>query len=101
MKVVVIGHPEAVQGFSLAGVHGRIATTGEEANQALDEVLKNPDIGIVLITEELSTLIQARVDQLKFHCAAPLVIEIPGPQGMSPDRPSLKDLVRNAIGIKI
>lgn len=101
MKVLVIGHPEAVQGFSLVGVHGLIATTSEQANQALDEVLKIPDVAILLMTEDISKLIQARVDQLKLHRAAPLVVEIPGPEGMPPDRPSLSDLIRNAIGIKI
>jgi hypothetical protein len=37
MKILVIGHPDAVLGFSLAGVGGRAASTVEEVNQALDE----------------------------------------------------------------
>ena len=38
MKVLVIGHPDAVLGFSLAGVGGRVASTADEVNLALDDV---------------------------------------------------------------
>jgi vacuolar-type H+-ATPase subunit F/Vma7 len=31
----------------------------------------------------------------------PLVIEIPGPGGMRPDYPSLSEIIRRAIGVKI
>ena len=37
MKVLVIGHPDAVLGFSLAGVGGRVASNADEVNQALDD----------------------------------------------------------------
>ena len=37
MKILVIGHPDAVLGFSLAGVGGSIATNADEVNRALDE----------------------------------------------------------------
>jgi len=45
MKVLVIGHPDAVLGFSLAGVGGRVASTVEEVNQALDDVQAAKDVG--------------------------------------------------------
>ena len=50
MKVLVIGHPEAVLGFSLVGVAGKAVTTAAEANQALDDALSSSDIGIILVT---------------------------------------------------
>jgi len=43
MKILVIGHPDAVLGFSLAGVGGKIATTADEVNQALDEAQADKD----------------------------------------------------------
>ncbi len=101
MKVLVIGHPEAVLGFSLAGVAGQVATTAEELNQALDKALAASDIGIVLVTQDVSRLIQARMDQLQLRSTIPLVVEIPGPAGVGPDQPSLSDVVLRAIGVKI
>ncbi len=101
MKILVIGNPEAVQGFSLVGVHGQVATTTEEVNHALDEALAATDIGIILITQDVSRLIEARMDRLKLRSTVPLVVEIPGPEGVSPDQPSIGDIVLRAIGIKI
>jgi V/A-type H+-transporting ATPase subunit F len=101
MKILVIGHPEAVLGFSLVGVAGMEADTAEEANQALDKALSTPDVGIVLVTQDVSTLIEARMDQLKLHSTVPLVVEIPGPAGVGPDQATLSDIVLRAIGVKM
>jgi len=101
MKMLVIGHPETVLGFSLVGVHGQVARTAEEVNQALDEALSAEDVGIVLVTEDVADLIQPRMDQLKLHSTVPLVVEIPGPEGPRPDRPSLSEVIRRAIGVRI
>jgi V/A-type H+-transporting ATPase subunit F len=101
MKVLVIGNAEAVLGFSLVGVQGQVASTADEVNQALDGALAAKDIGIVLVTQDVSGLIEARMDQLKLHSTVPLVVEIPGPEGVSPDQPSLNDVVLRAIGVKI
>jgi V/A-type H+/Na+-transporting ATPase subunit F len=101
MKVLVIGNPEAVQGFSLVGVHGQAVSTAEEVNQALDNALADKEIGIILVTMDVSRLVEARMDRLKLRSTVPLVVEIPGPEGVGPDQPTLSDIVLRAIGIKI
>ena len=101
MKVLVIGHPEAVLGFSLVGVHGQVAASTQEANQALDEALAAPDVGIILVTEDVADLIEGRMDELKRRSTVPLVVEIPGPEGVGANRPSLSEVIRRAIGVKI
>jgi V/A-type H+-transporting ATPase subunit F len=101
MKVLVIGHPEAVLGFSLAGVSGRAVTTAAEVNQALDEVQAAKDIGIVLVTQDVAELIPARMEHLKLRSTIPLVVEIPSPQGVPEGQESLGEIVLRAIGIKL
>ncbi len=101
MKVLVIGHPEAVLGFSLAGVQGVAVSTAEETNKALDEALVTPDVGIVLVTQDVSDLVQGRMDDLRQHSTVPLVVEIPGPEGVGEGQPSLSDVLLRAIGVKI
>ena len=101
MKLMVIGHPETVLGFSLAGVPGKVATTATEANQALDSALANHDLGIILVTEDVSAMIGARMDDLKMHSTIPLVVEIPGPGGPAEGKQTLNEMVKRAIGIKI
>jgi len=101
MKVLVIGHPEAVLGFSLVGLHGQAAASAAEVNSALDAALANPDIGVVLVTSDVAELIEPRMNQLKLRSNVPLVVEIPGPAGVPADQPSLNELVFRAIGVKI
>jgi V/A-type H+-transporting ATPase subunit F len=101
MKLMVIGHAEAVLGFSLAGVGGRIAGNAAEANQALDEALEADDIGIILVTDDVAAMIETRMNQLKMHSTVPLVVEIPAPAGSRPDKPPLSEVVKRAIGIKL
>lgn len=103
MKLQVIGHPKAVLGFSLVGVSGHAVTTAEEANRALDAALVMPELGIILVTEDVAALIEARMDELKRRSSEPLVVEIPAPaiNGERIQRPSLGEIVFRAIGVKI
>jgi V/A-type H+/Na+-transporting ATPase subunit F len=101
MKVLVIGHPEAVLGFSLAGVGGRVASTADEVNQALDEAQASKDVGIVLVTQDVAKLIPARMEQLKLRSTVPLVVEIPAGGGEPQGEESLGEIVLRAIGIRL
>jgi V/A-type H+/Na+-transporting ATPase subunit F len=101
MKVLVIGHPEAVLGFSLAGVGGRVATTVDEVNQALDEAQASKDVGIVLVTQDVAKLIPARMEHLKLRSTVPLVVEIPAQGGAPEEQESLGEIVLRAIGIRL
>jgi V/A-type H+-transporting ATPase subunit F len=101
MKVLVIGHPDAVLGFSLVGIRGKVASSALQVNQALDEALATSGVGIVLVTNDAARLAKARVNQLKLRSNTPLVVEIPGPEGVQPGELSLNEVVFRAIGIKI
>ena len=101
MRIMIIGHPQAVLGFSLVGVHGFTATTPEEVNQALETAFSKSDVGIILITEDVASLIGPKMDQLRLRSTIPLVVEIPGPDASQSNRPTLNEVVFRAIGIKI
>jgi V/A-type H+-transporting ATPase subunit F len=100
MKVWVIGHPEAIQGFSLVGVHGIIAETMQSMNLALDAALADKDAGIVLVTDDSAELVRDRIDQLKQRAETPIFLEIPDPNGMNPERMTLTEVANQAIGIR-
>jgi V/A-type H+-transporting ATPase subunit F len=101
MKILVIGHPEAVLGFSLVGVNGIEVSTADEANQALDNAMADSNLGIILVTGDVAELIRPRMDQLQLHSTVPLVVEISAPASVQPERPSLNDVVFRAIGVKL
>lgn len=101
MKLMVIGNQDAVWGFALAGVRGRIVTTAEELNRALDAAMADKEVGIVLVTEDAANLARQRVDTAMIRSTVPLVVEIPGPAGPRPDRPPLSEVIRRTIGVRI
>src|ERR1043165_8408039 len=93
MKILVIGQPEAVLGFSMTGVGGRVASTADEVNQALDEAQASKDVGIVLVTQDVAQLIPARMETLKLRSTVPLVVEIPAHGGAPEGQESLGEIV--------
>lgn len=101
MKLFVIGSQDAVWGFTLVGVRGRIVTTSEELGQALDEALADQDLGIVLLTQDVADLDRRRVDTLKIHSTIPLLVEIPSAMGPDPEQPSLDEVIRRTIGVRL
>ncbi len=101
MKLLVIGNQDAVWGFGLAGVQGQIATTAQDLHQALNKALNDPEVGIVLLTEDAANLARNRIETLMANSTIPLIVEIPGPSGPSPDQVPLSEMIRRTIGVKL
>lgn len=101
MDLYVIGNHDAVRGFALAGVGGKVVQTQDELYQALDDVLSREHVGILIITQDIAALDRPRVEALRTRRSVPLLVEIPGPKGPDPERPSLEEMVRHATGIRI
>jgi len=97
----VIGDADTVVGFGYAGVRGTVAETAEEAQQAFDTALHEGRVRILIITESAAAMIRDAVDHVRFHVDLPVVVEVPGPEGPHPDRRTLMELIRQAIGIGI
>ncbi|HHE72539.1 MAG TPA: ATPase [Chloroflexi bacterium] len=101
MKVWVIGSGSAVWGFALTGVGGDVVTSAEDLSRALDRALARDDLGILLITDDVAEMDRSRVDRLIMESEQPLVVEIPGPKGPVPGRPSIQQMLRRTIGVKV
>ncbi len=100
MKYFVIGDEDTVLGFSLVGVFGMQATTSEQAMQAWDKALEDPENGIIIITDQVASMIRPLVDRYLFSESFPLVVEIP--RAHSTDGPpDLRGLVNQAIGVSL
>ena len=101
MKYFIIGGDDAVLGFGMVGVEGRVAETADEARDALQEALNDKQVGIVIITEPVAEMIRPLVDRYVFSQSFPLIVEVPDRQGPLEGRPSLRELVNQAIGINL
>ena len=101
MKFYVIGDREAVLGFRLVGVDGRVALDRDGALAALDDAVSRSDAGIVLITEKVAATIRSEVDARLYSFGFPLVLEIPDSSGPDPARANVDEAVMRAVGISL
>lgn len=101
MKLVVIGHRDAVRGFALVGAQGHVAGDAEEVNAALDAALGDATTGIILITEDAAALVRERIHRLTTRTTIPLIMEIPGPGGPPADRQNLNEIIQRTTGIQL
>ena len=92
---------DAVVGMRLAGVIGKLVRTRDEALIALDSIVKDEDIGIVLINESLANEISDVLYKIKETATKPLLAVIPDGRSSGRDTNSIMEHIRDAIGLKI
>ncbi len=101
MKYFVIGDEDTVLGFGMVGVRGRKAGNPAEAEGVFKSALADGEIGIIIITERVAELIRPLVDQYIFTERFPLIVEIPDREGKVTGKAGIRELVNQAIGIKL
>jgi len=101
MRYFIIGDEDAVLGFGLVGVAGEVAQSTAQAQEAFSEAMEQSDIGIIIITERVADLIRPKVDQFIFTRNFPLIVEIPDRRGPLAGKPGIREMVNQAIGIKL
>ena len=92
---------DTLTGMRLAGIDGVVVHEKQEIKQALDEVLSQKDIGIILMTEKLGKEIPEIVDNIKLNRTFPLLLEIPDRHGSGRRPDFITAYINEAIGIKI
>ena len=97
----VADEPDVLTGLRLSGIEGKLALDRKEAETFVSEVEQNPQIAVLLITENCAAMIPETVKRLKLSSLNPLLVVIPGTAGSSRAKDSITSLIREAIGIKI
>ena len=92
---------DVLTGLRLSGIEGKLASDRKEAEACVNEVIANPQIAVLLITENCAAFIPETVKQLKLSSKNPLIVVIPGTGGSNRQKDSITRLIREAIGIKI
>jgi vacuolar-type H+-ATPase subunit F/Vma7 len=103
-SVHVICGPEAGIGIALAGIRPTVATSGEEAAQALEHIASEPARGgIVLIEQKLYDALPPGTRRQLRREGTPIVMPFPGPglpTGIAPEH-ELLEILRRAIGYRV
>ena len=101
MKFFCVGDEDTVRGFRLAGVEGDAVATTAEAEAAVRRAAESPGVGVLILTDAVAEDIRPLVDEIRIERGEPLIVEIPGPDGPLPGRKTLRQLVQEAVGIRL
>ena len=98
---MISDNTDTLTGMRLAGVDGVIANEKETLEKALNEVLKDKNIGIILLTEALGKKHPELVKTVRTEHKKPLLIEIPDRHGTGRRPDFITAYVNDAIGLKL
>lgn len=85
-------------GLRLAGIEGKVIHTKEEVDLALDELIKNNEVAIILITALLADLVKKRINELLIKVSKPIILIIPDRHGKTSENSS--NIMAATLGIK-
>ena len=101
-KIAVIGDRDTVTGFRMVGVNEWFTPKSPaETREKLLEYFRDPNMGLIIITELLAQQVEDTVNQIA-SSAIPVVMLIPDRHGTTGAYDTfLKELIRRAVGIDI
>jgi V/A-type H+-transporting ATPase subunit F len=98
MKIFAVGGKAFVTGFILAGVNGEYVSTPEEALKKIELLSEDPDVGLIIVSDDVAKPIRERLSVLKTKKPIPLIYEVPGP-GSKPERVEYRAMLRQILGV--
>jgi V/A-type H+-transporting ATPase subunit F len=110
LNYFVIAEREIVLAFGLVGVQGAAAVNRAEALDAFNRVTGKGGAAnvpveerpkVLILTEEVSMLLEDEVIEWQKGARYPLIVEIPGINGHLSGRKTLTDAIREAVGIQV
>lgn len=102
MKLYLISdNIDTLTGMRLAGVEGVVVHERKELKEALDKVLVDKSIGILLLTEKFGREFPEIIDNVKLERKLPLIVEIPDRHGTGRKADFITSYVNQAIGLKL
>ncbi|HXY56784.1 MAG TPA: V-type ATP synthase subunit F [Nitrososphaerales archaeon] len=96
--MVALGGKAFVTGFVLSGVSGEYVSTPAAALEKLDALSKDPDVGLVMVSDEIAKPIQNQLTILRSKKAIPLIYEVPGP-GSKKEKVEYRAMLRAILGV--
>jgi vacuolar-type H+-ATPase subunit F/Vma7 len=101
VKFYCIADEDTVRGFRLAGVAGQAVTSAAAAASALAAAAAQSDCAVIILTETVADTIRRQVERIRFESPPPVIVEVPGPDGPSLGRKSLRQLALEAVGVRL
>jgi vacuolar-type H+-ATPase subunit F/Vma7 len=102
--VRVLARPEIGAGFALAGLETIDAGTAQEGRARLDDMLSEPELGVVLIEEQVYDRLSEETRHKLGRRPLPMVVPFPEPiwaPGAARPEEYIVELLRQVIGYRV
>ena len=93
-----MGGKAFVTGFVLAGVAGEYVTSPQEALERIQKLVSDPEVGLVMVSDDVSKPIRDNLTTIRSKKATPLIYELPGP-GSKQEKVDYKTMLRSILGV--
>jgi V/A-type H+-transporting ATPase subunit F len=101
MKMFLISdNTDTLTGLRLVGISGVIAHDRFDLKIELDKVLRNKEIGIVVVTENLAARFADIIGEFRAERSLPLIVQIPDRHGSARGEDFISQYLREAVGMK-
>lgn len=98
---VISDNNDTFTGLKLVGVDGVVVHTEDEVIAAVESVIADKSVGLILITEKLRTLADGYISSKMNTTVEPLFLEIPDRHGFGRSKSALSNFISTTIGLKI
>jgi len=98
LKVVAVGGKAFVTGFVLSGVSGEYVTSPAEALSKIEKLVRDPQVGLVMVSDEVAKPLGAQLNSMRAQRATPLIYEVPGP-GSKKEKVEYRAMLRSILGV--
>lgn len=96
---LISDNEETLVGMQMAGIQGEILTDPELVLKKIDSLIAQTEIGIIILTHSLKSVIEDEVMKRKIASNETLIVEIPGPNDQS-QHDFITRYIRESIGLK-
>ena len=100
-KIMVIADAPLVTGFRLAGLEDCVLTTSDGFQKDLEDALKKPEYGILVVNELMLNTIDWRLKKKLDSMAYPVIIPMPDVSGESTEGEEIRALIKRALGFDL
>ena len=87
-------------GMRLAGIEGKVVHTKNHFIEILNQVCKNKEVGIVLISNKLMSLYSEPIYKIKKELKFPLIVQIPDRHGNAKISETIEEYIQKSVGVK-
>ena len=97
VKIITVGSRSFVTSFQLAGVSGVISETAEDAFREIDALTDDKDVGLVLVSDDVSNPISDKLTKLRTVKSA-IVFSLPA-VGSSKSTIDYRSMLKKILGV--